>query len=137
VLLYTPDPDLPSDPPNGAGKGNAIFLIEGCTEICDQIPVNSKWSFIYVISIAGDYFFHITGSGFNISWLKGGHPLLNVGDLAMEASQSLRLLLDQLKLPQVKSLSNSMIIVLINRSVFIYPTSFVVSFLLTNELYQF
>lgn len=72
VLLYTPDPDLPSDPPNDAG------------------------------------------SGFNISWLKGGHPLLNVGDLAMEASQSLRLLLDQLKLPQVKSLSNSMIIVLIN-----------------------
>lgn len=72
VLLYTPDPDLPSDPPNDAG------------------------------------------SGFNISWLKGGHPLLNVGDLALEASHSLRLLLDQLKLPQVKSLSNSMIIVLIN-----------------------
>lgn len=72
VLLYTPDPDLPSEPPNDAG------------------------------------------SVFNISWLKGGHPLLNVGELAMEASQSLRLLLDQLKLPQVKSLSNSMIIVLIN-----------------------
>ncbi|KAJ6837724.1 uncharacterized protein M6B38_323375 [Iris pallida] len=54
------------------------------------------------------------GSGFNISWLKGGHPLLNAGDLAMEASQSLRLLLDQLKIPQVKLLSNSIIIVLIN-----------------------
>lgn len=67
---------------------------------------------------------HITGSGFNISWLKSGHPLLNVGDLAMEASQSLRLLLDQLKLPQVKSLSNSMVIVLINRSVLLYLVVF-------------
>ncbi|XP_020578838.1 uncharacterized protein LOC110023662 isoform X2 [Phalaenopsis equestris] len=54
------------------------------------------------------------GFQFNISWLKGGHPLLNVGDLAIEASQSLRLLLDQLKLPQVKFLSNSIVIVLIN-----------------------
>ena len=52
---------------------------------------------------------------FNISWLRGGHPVLNVGDLSIQASQSLGLLLDQLRFPTVKSISNSMIIVLINR----------------------
>ncbi|XP_052176977.1 uncharacterized protein LOC127791181 isoform X2 [Diospyros lotus] len=51
---------------------------------------------------------------FNISWIRGGHPVLNVGDLSIEASQNLGLLLDQLRLPTVKSLNNSMIIVLIN-----------------------
>ncbi|KAJ0979353.1 hypothetical protein J5N97_014827 [Dioscorea zingiberensis] len=51
---------------------------------------------------------------FNISWLRGGHPALSVGDLAMEASQSLGLLLDLLRFPQVKSLSNSIIIVLVS-----------------------
>ncbi|XP_059667995.1 uncharacterized protein LOC132313299 isoform X2 [Cornus florida] len=51
---------------------------------------------------------------FNISWLRGGHPVLNVGDLSIEASQNLGLLLDQLRFPVVKSLSSSMIIVLIN-----------------------
>lgn len=50
---------------------------------------------------------------FNISWLRGGHPILNVGDLAIEASKSLGLLLDQLRLPTVKSLSNLTIIVLV------------------------
>ncbi|KAG6523623.1 hypothetical protein ZIOFF_013488 [Zingiber officinale] len=53
--------------------------------------------------------------GFNISWLRVGHALLNVGELAVEASQSLGLLLDQLRFPQVKTLSNSMVIVLIKR----------------------
>ncbi|KAF9596937.1 hypothetical protein IFM89_014516 [Coptis chinensis] len=52
-------------------------------------------------------------AGFDISWLRGGHPLLNAGDLSVEASQSLGLLLDQLRFPKVKSLSNSMIVVLI------------------------
>ncbi|KAI3857964.1 hypothetical protein MKX03_006178 [Papaver bracteatum] len=52
--------------------------------------------------------------GFSISWLRGGHPVLNVADLSMEASQSLGLLLDQLRFPTVKSLSNLTIIVLIN-----------------------
>ncbi|KAL7247469.1 hypothetical protein ACSBR2_002391 [Camellia fascicularis] len=52
---------------------------------------------------------------FNISWLRGGHPVLNVGHLSIEASQGLGLLLDQLRFPTVKSLSNSMIIVVINR----------------------
>lgn len=52
---------------------------------------------------------------FNISWLRGGHPLLNVGNLSMEASQSLGSLLDQLRFPTVKSLGNLVIVVLINR----------------------
>nr|XP_011466471.1 PREDICTED: uncharacterized protein LOC101312467 [Fragaria vesca subsp. vesca] len=51
---------------------------------------------------------------FNISWLRGGHPLLNVGNLSMEASQSLGSLLDQLRFPTVKSLGNLVIVVLIN-----------------------
>ncbi|KMZ75469.1 putative Symplekin [Zostera marina] len=58
--------------------------------------------------VAGD------GIGFNISWLRGGHPILKVGDLSTVASQSLGVLLDQLRLPQVKFLSNALIIVLIN-----------------------
>jgi len=73
VLMYTPDPNIPSDPTSEATKD----------------------------------------MGFNIAWLRGGHPLLNVGDLAMEASQNLGLLLEQLKSPKVKSLSTSMIIVFI------------------------
>uniref|UniRef100_A0A0E0QD47 Symplekin C-terminal domain-containing protein n=1 Tax=Oryza rufipogon TaxID=4529 RepID=A0A0E0QD47_ORYRU len=60
VLLYTPDPDTPPDPPN---------------EVTEDM-------------------------GFNVAWLRGGHPLLNVGDLAMEASQNLGLLLEQLKPPK-------------------------------------
>ncbi|XP_024312519.1 symplekin isoform X2 [Brachypodium distachyon] len=52
--------------------------------------------------------------GFNIAWLRGGHPLLNVGDLAMEASQSLGQLLEQLKSPKISSLSTSMIIVFVS-----------------------
>ena len=61
---------------------------------------------------------------FNISWLRGGHPVLNVGDLSIEASQSLGLLLDQLRSPSVKSISNSMVIVLINRYInFLVPSN--------------
>lgn len=52
---------------------------------------------------------------FNISWLRAGHPLLNVGDLSIEATRSLGLLLDQLRFPTVKFVGNSAIIVLINR----------------------
>lgn len=52
---------------------------------------------------------------FNVAWLRGGHPLLNVGDLAMEATQSLGLLLEELKPPKVMSLSTSMIIVFVTR----------------------
>ncbi|GKC12456.1 symplekin isoform X1, partial [Tanacetum coccineum] len=46
---------------------------------------------------------------FNIAWL----PILNVGDLSIEASRNLGLLLDQLRYPAVKSLSNIVVIVLI------------------------
>ncbi|OEL15350.1 hypothetical protein BAE44_0023629 [Dichanthelium oligosanthes] len=73
ILMYTPDPDIPSDPPSEATKD----------------------------------------MGFNVAWLRGGHPLLNLGDLAMEASQNLGSLLEQLKSPKVKSLSTSMIIVFV------------------------
>lgn len=59
--------------------------------------------------------FAATGVEFNISWLRGGHPLLNVGDLSIEASKKIGLLLDQLRPPTVKSLSNLVIIVIINR----------------------
>ncbi|GKA33899.1 putative reverse transcriptase domain-containing protein, partial [Tanacetum coccineum] len=50
---------------------------------------------------------------FNMAWLRGGHPILNVGDLSIEASRNLGLLLDQLRYPAVKSLSNIVVIVLI------------------------
>lgn len=52
--------------------------------------------------------------GFNISWLRRGHPILKLGDLSIEASQNLGLLLDQLRRPILKSLSTSMVVVLIN-----------------------
>ncbi|KAK4742576.1 hypothetical protein SAY87_000577 [Trapa incisa] len=51
---------------------------------------------------------------FNISWLCGGHPLLNIGDLSIEASKHLGLMLDQLRLPTVTSLSSLTVIVLLN-----------------------
>lgn len=51
---------------------------------------------------------------FNVSWIRGGHPVLNAGDLSVKASQSLGLLLDQLRFPAVKSITNLMMIVLVN-----------------------
>ncbi|RAL39263.1 hypothetical protein DM860_002796 [Cuscuta australis] len=51
---------------------------------------------------------------FNISWLRGGHPILNVGELSDKASNSLSLLLDQLRFSAMKSLSHLMSIVVIN-----------------------
>ncbi|KAM7271711.1 hypothetical protein ACFE04_030925 [Oxalis oulophora] len=51
---------------------------------------------------------------FNVSCIRGGHPVLNMGDLSIEASQKLALLLDHLRFPTVKSLSCSVVIVLIN-----------------------
>nr|XP_043635498.1 uncharacterized protein LOC122606709 isoform X3 [Erigeron canadensis] len=56
---------------------------------------------------------HTSGDEFNIAWLRGGHSILNVGDLSVEASRNLGLLLDQLRYPAVKSLSNMVVIVLI------------------------
>ncbi|KAJ0234958.1 Uncharacterized protein HA466_0270600 [Hirschfeldia incana] len=51
---------------------------------------------------------------FNISILRGGHPVLNIGDLSIEASQKLALLLDHLRHPAAKSLNSSTVIFLIN-----------------------
>ncbi|KAF8103777.1 hypothetical protein N665_0185s0049 [Sinapis alba] len=51
---------------------------------------------------------------FNISILRGGHPVLNIGDLSIEASKKLALLLDQLRHPAAKSLNSSTIVFLIN-----------------------
>ncbi|KAF5762617.1 putative armadillo-like helical, symplekin, symplekin/Pta1 [Helianthus annuus] len=56
---------------------------------------------------------HTSRDEFNIAWLRGGHPILNVADLSVEASKNLGLLLDQLRYPAVKSLSNMVVIVLI------------------------
>lgn len=61
---------------------------------------------------------------FNISWLGRGHPVLNIGDLSIEASHRLGLLLDLLRFPTVKSLGNSVIIVLIKRYLIFYFTPF-------------
>ncbi|GLT37611.1 hypothetical protein SLA2020_119170 [Shorea laevis] len=55
-----------------------------------------------------------TSVEFNISWLRGGHPVLKVGDLSIEASKRLGLLLDQLRFPTVKSLGSSAVVVLVN-----------------------
>ncbi|CAN6463169.1 unnamed protein product [Victoria cruziana] len=51
---------------------------------------------------------------FNISWLHSRHPVLTTSDLAVEASRNLGLLLDMLRSPSLKTLSNSVIVVLIN-----------------------
>jgi hypothetical protein len=53
--------------------------------------------------------------------------LLNVRDLAMEASQSLGSLLEQLKSPKLKSLSTSMTIVFVIRFVSHPPVPITVS----------
>ncbi|XP_076914378.1 uncharacterized protein LOC143573367 isoform X1 [Bidens hawaiensis] len=56
---------------------------------------------------------HTSGDEFNIAWLRGGHHILNVAELSAEASKNLGVLLDQLRYPAVKSLSNMVVIVLI------------------------
>ncbi|GFP92170.1 symplekin [Phtheirospermum japonicum] len=50
---------------------------------------------------------------FNVSWVRGGHPVLNVRDMSAEASKSLGLLLDQLRFPSLKSHSYLVTVVLI------------------------
>ncbi|KAH9300845.1 hypothetical protein KI387_012428, partial [Taxus chinensis] len=51
---------------------------------------------------------------FNVSWLAGGHPLLDQGMLGQEASKNLGLMLEQLQSPDVTMLKSSVVIVLIN-----------------------
>lgn len=52
--------------------------------------------------------------GFNISWIPENHPILDAALLGQEASKNLGLLLDHLRLPDVKVLHSSVAIVLIN-----------------------
>lgn len=52
--------------------------------------------------------------GFSISWILGGHPVLEAGLLGQEASKNLGLLLDQLRLSDVTTLHSSVVIVLVN-----------------------
>ncbi|XP_057858531.2 uncharacterized protein LOC131067516 isoform X2 [Cryptomeria japonica] len=53
--------------------------------------------------------------GFDISWiLESHHPILDAALLGQEANKNLGLLLDQLRLPDVKVLHSSVAIVLIN-----------------------
>jgi symplekin len=109
VLMYTPDPNVPSDPPTETTEGAAYVSFHM------ELNIFSMFRNCWVHADLGiRRTFAVMG--FNVAWLRaGGHPLLNVGDLAMEASQSLGLLLEQLKYPKVKSLSTSMIIVFITR----------------------
>jgi symplekin len=100
--MHTPDPDITSDPPNQATEGRPYGVL--------YIKL-TVFHLIYGMIICHSF----VDMGFNIAWLRGGHPLLNVGDLAMEASQSLGLLLEQLKPPKIRSLSTSMIIVFVSR----------------------
>lgn len=113
VLLYTPDLDTPPDPP--------IEVTEGITYTAFHTPPPpKKKTFANILELCHDGLSSVNpfvDMGFNVAWLRGGHPLLNVGDLAMEASQNLGLLLEQLKPPKVKSLSTSMIIVFVTRFV--------------------
>lgn len=51
---------------------------------------------------------------FNISWLVGGHPLLDPGLLGQEANKNLGNMLDLLRSPDITMLQSSVIIVIIN-----------------------
>lgn len=78
ILLFTPDPNVSSQPPHLQQSNDG----------------KSK--------------------GFSISWILGGHPVLDAGLLGQEASKNLGLLLDQLRLPDVTILHSSVVIVLVN-----------------------
>jgi len=119
ILLYTPDPYGTSEPPSHEGNDTRSLTFTSCPGCstrqkilicyCTSISMDSIWLCRVVTYFAG------SSVEFNISWLRGGHPVLNVGDLSIEASRKLSLLLDQLRMPTVKSISNLMIIVLVNR----------------------
>lgn len=54
---------------------------------------------------------------FNVAWLHGGHPVLDVGSLGQEASRNLSLLLDQLRGPEILRIPGPVAVVLVNRLV--------------------
>lgn len=78
ILLFTPDPNVSSQPPHLQQSNDG------------------------------------KSRGFSISWILGGHPVLDAGLLGQEASKNLGLLLDQLRLPDVTILHSSVVIVLVN-----------------------
>ncbi|KAH7422666.1 hypothetical protein KP509_12G019100 [Ceratopteris richardii] len=51
---------------------------------------------------------------FNVAWLHGGHPVLDVGSLGQEASRNLSLLLDQLRGTEVLRIPGPIAVVLVN-----------------------
>ncbi|MCO5605257.1 hypothetical protein L7F22_059437 [Adiantum nelumboides] len=53
-------------------------------------------------------------NSFNVAWLHGGHPVLDVGSLGQEASRNLSLLLDQLRGTEVLKVSGPVAVVLVN-----------------------
>lgn len=114
ILLYTPDPSASSEPPDEVGNGIYWRL---CHILLYNDPIKYVSNWIMFLGL---------WSGFSISWVRGCNPVLDISDLATESSQSLGMLLDQLRVPHVQSLSNSIIIVLVNWLV--DPTCFVFLF---------
>ncbi|KAI5077131.1 hypothetical protein GOP47_0006955 [Adiantum capillus-veneris] len=53
-------------------------------------------------------------TAFNVAWLHGGHPVLDVGSLGQEASRNLSLLLDQLRGTEVLKIPGPVAVVLVN-----------------------
>eukprot|EP00250_Pteridium_aquilinum_P033702 c611_g1_i1 orf=440-4438(-) len=51
---------------------------------------------------------------FNVTWLHGGHPVLDVGLLGQEASKNLSLLLNQLRAPEILKIPGPVAVVLVN-----------------------
>ena len=52
---------------------------------------------------------------FNVAWLLGTHPILDVASLGQEASRNLSKLLDQLRTPETPKVSGPIAAVLVNR----------------------
>lgn len=106
VLLYTPDPNGSLEPPPQYFEG---------VKLRGNLMLSSSYDFSSIFLRVLNFPTSGNSMEFNVSWLRGGHPVLSVGDLSNEASKSLGLLLDQLRFPTVKSLSSLTIIVLVNR----------------------
>lgn len=117
ILLYTPDPNGSPEPPTHEGNRCLTFCSwHFARQVCIKL-LAFRWLLDYFSNSNPFVILFCVGelAEFNIGWLRGGHPVLNAGDLSIEASKKLGLLLDQLRPPIVKSLSNLVIIVLINR----------------------
>ena len=129
ILLYTPDPSGSSEPPSNHSYEGSVFdcytlyMHNILLKIIKRnfLGIFIKWDFDIKMFISAHLFVE-KFDGFNMAWLRGGHPVLNVGDSSTEASKSLGLLLDQLRYSKGKSLNNSAMIVLINRFVFLHTS---------------